>query len=554
MNWGLMYLHNKKMIGGEDFLKDQFFVYNGLYGIPSHCIWYCAPDKTKEIYQGISFRLWFYNELSGKLVYIEDFIIETSRFNVASQMYEIYATSVIFDDFITSTNLDSKVFTTNRRQPLSGQEIIKRLVESSFPRVRLSFNSNLVDIIKYFGYSFDLDFNALDLLTKICAENKWEWYLRGDGLFISHCLSVNDTNAVIKNPEPYSSKIIHFFNYKFVEMPTDTAQPGSWYGENGRVIWTRYIVGQDIGSMMGLMVENNRVNTLLEGSYLDTLFGIDDKYIIERQMKDYSQNFIIVGKIFGEYKDSNREEYEVPKFSGDVRNFTKWLRTREFKDKFTEKDHPLLYSENVRQTTPYAGDNVGIQYPQDDSHHILFSPYGKREDPLLGPAFYGFNETIPKRNSEKDYRLTLPGATIYIKEDGEIILEQVTATAGVPTGTGVYIKIAADGTITVDTDSSITIGESSTFINLGSGEVIKINADNSIDIDTSGVINIGANASVINLAGGAGGGVSRFTHKHNYAHLHKGGNMGIPIPPQDHIGLTIETDVTTDNTTITKVD
>jgi len=520
MNWALMYLHNKKLIGGEDFLKDQFFVYTGLYGIPSHCIWYCAPDKTKEIFQGMAFRLVFSNSLSNKIVYIEDFIIERTYYNVSTQMYEIHASSVIFGDFITSNYLISQVFTTNRTNPLSGKDIISKFVAASFPRLRVSFNSNLVDKIRYFGYSFDVDFNCLDLLTKICAENEWEWYLRGDALFVSNCLSVDKTDTIIKNPEAESSKIIHFFNYKYVEIPTDTAQPGSWYGENGRVIWVKYIVGEDIGSTMGLMVENNRTNTLLEGTYLDTIFGIDDKYIMERRLRDYSQKPVIVGKIFGEYKDSNREEYEVPKFSGDVRTFTKWLRKREFKTKFTQDDSPLIYSENVRQTTPYAGNNVGIQYPQDVSHHILFSPDGQREDPLVGPAFYGFNETIPKRNSEKDFRLTLPNATIYIKEDGEILLEQTAAAEAIPTGSGKYVKIAADGTINIDTD---------------------------------GTINIGANASAINFAGGAKA-LSHDTHTHNYMHLHKAGNMGIPIPPQDHIGGATATDATTDNTTKTKAD
>jgi hypothetical protein len=480
MNWGLMYLHNRKMIGGEDFLKDQFYVYSGLYGIPSHCIWYCAPDKTKEIFQGMAFRLWFNNELTSKLVYIEDFIIEKTYYNVATQMYEIHAISVVFDDFITTNNIDSKVFTRNRKKPLSGKEIIGRLVSSTFPRVRISFNSNLVDIIKYFGFSFDLDFTALDILTKICAENKWEWYLRGDALFISECFNVEGSNVIIKNPEAESSKTIHFFNYKYVELPTDTAQPGSLYGEHGRVIWVKYIVGQDVGTMMGLMVENNRVNTLLEGTYLDTLFGIDDKLIVERRMRDYSQNSIIVGKIFGEWIDTNIDEYEAPKFSGDVRTFTKWLRNREFKEKYTGDDSPLLYSENVRQTTPYAGDKVGIQYPQDSSHHVLFSPFGDREDPLVGPAFYGHNEKIPKRDSAKDYRLTLPGATIYIKEDGEIIIEQVTATEDVPTGTGSFIKILADGSINFHTkDKAGTIST-----NEGAIAVSTENHKHSIDTHT----------------------------------------------------------------------
>jgi len=466
MHWALVFLHNNKVIGEQDFLKDQFFVYNGLYGIPTHCIWYCAPDKTKQIYQGIAFRLAFYS-MGNRIIYIEDFVIERAHYNVSTQMYEIYAVSQVYTDFVMSDMLISKAFTTNRTQPISGKEVIKKIIESSFPRVQLYLNDNLVDRVKYFGFSFDLDFNCLDFITKICAENEWEWYLRGDALFVSECLQFEDSNVVIINPEPESSKIIHFFNYKYVEIPGETVQPGSWYGETGRVIWTTYICGGEIGGTIGLMIQNNRSDTLLEGAYLETLFGIDDKLIIQRQMKDYSQQTILVGKIFGKWSNNNRDEYEAPRFSGDVRKFTKWLRTREFKNKYSTDEDTLLYSENIRQTTPYAGNNVGIQYPQDESHHILISPSGDREDPLVGPAFFGFNEDIPKRDSNKDYRLQLPGAVIYIKEDGEIIIEQSGDGSSVPSGSGNYIKIGSDGTIYIDCSSQINIGDNSSAIQIG---------------------------------------------------------------------------------------
>lgn len=503
-----MFLHNEIIIGESDFHKDQFFVYSGLYGVPSHCKWWCAPDKTKEIYQGVVFRLSFYN-MANKIIYIEDFVVEKAHYDVTEQMYMIYAIGRSFYDFKTTDMLVPRVLTANREQPISGKQIITDIVEDSFPYLRYNFDKNLVDRIKYFDYSFDLHFNALDLLTKICAENEWEWFLRGDALFISECLAVENTNVVITSTEPESSKNVQFFSYKYVEIPGDTSQPGSWYGKNGRVLWVVYTCGGEIGGMMGMMIQNNRTDTLLEGEYLNTLFDIDDRLIIERKIRDYSQHPILVGKIFGEWSDTNKEHYQAPMFSGDIKSYTKWLRKRGFKNKYSGDESPLLYSVNVARTTPYAGNGVGIQYPELESHHILLSPAGDRENPLLGPAFYGKDETVPVRDSVKDFRLTLPGATIYIKEDGEILIEQTSDAEAVPSGSGKYVKIHADGTI---------------------------------DIDTDGTINIGASASAVNLAGG-GKKLTHAQHDHGYTHLHQTGNMGIPVPIQTHTpGVTVLTD------------
>jgi len=142
-------------------------------------------------------------------------------------------------------------------------------------------------------------------------------------------------------------------------------------------------------------------------------------------------------------------------------------------------------------TSPYAGNGVGLQFPQDKSHRILFTPFGYREYSLIGPAYWANEDVIPKRDSNKDYRLTLPNATIYIKENGEIIIEQSSDGGSVPSGSGNYIKISSSGEITIGANGNIIFDGATTKIQNGS-----------------------------NL-------LSHAIHKHMI------GNMGIPIPPHN---------------------
>ena len=44
-------------VGINDFIDDQLIIYSGLYSIPSYCIWYMAPDKTRSIYPSLIFKV-----------------------------------------------------------------------------------------------------------------------------------------------------------------------------------------------------------------------------------------------------------------------------------------------------------------------------------------------------------------------------------------------------------------------------------------------------------------------------------------------------------------
>ena len=422
MHWFLRLLENEQRIGEEDFLKDQFFVYEGMYGVPAFCIWWMAPDKTFQIYQGMAFKLCFYKG-AYDIYYAEDFIVKTAIYDNTNNLYKIYAIGTAYNDlftsdFIAATDLNKKDL------PISGKIVLENMIKGAFPYLDIWFDPELENKVGYFAISFDRDFSCLDLLSKICNENNWEWYLRSDAIFIRNNLHFKDKYITFTDIENESSKSIDFMNYKYIEMEADNAHPGSLYGKDYRVIWVTYNMGGGIGGIMGVMLEKNKERALSEEAYLDTLMNIPESLIYERKTKTYEQNSVIVGKIFGTHSTDNKDNYEAPIFSGDVRKYTKWLRKREFKKEYGIDEYPLRYNKNIIMSTPYAGNGVGLLFPQDESHRTLIAPDGDREEPIVGPAFFGFGDIVPKRTVVKDFRLQLPGGwCLYIKENGDTILQ-----------------------------------------------------------------------------------------------------------------------------------
>jgi hypothetical protein len=80
-----------------------------------------------------------------------------------------------------------------------------------------------------------------------------------------------------------------------------------------------------------------------------------------------------------------------------------------------------MLNKRVVRSSPYAGKDVGLQFPDEkDAVEMIVSPQDSQD---MGVAVGQiFQKTQPFRSSSKDFRLTLPNATIYIKENGEIII------------------------------------------------------------------------------------------------------------------------------------
>lgn len=417
MEWAIMFFHSGRIIGQRDFLRDQINVYVGMYGVPTHCVWWMAPDKTETIYQGLTFRLFLYGG-KGHVQYIEDFVVERAIYDSVNDMYKIYSISSIFHDLMTSGTFKAGKLTNNKDQPINALNVLKNVIGYLGLNV---IATNATERIGYFAFSFDPNFTYLDFITKICYDNKWEWYINGTTLFVSDYFYFKDQHIKMADVEEPVKKEINYGMLKHILVDGETCQPGSTYEDNQyRVLWVIYSVGGEISGLMSVMLQKIINKHLTENRYLNTLFEVSDRLILERKLNQIKQQEVILGKKYGEVTDDNRDDYEAPEFTGDYKSCPKSVKKRQFVERYTKDSPPIIYNKDVIQTSPYAGDGVGMLFPQDEAHHLLFSPYGDREDPLIGPAYWGFNEDVPKRDDKKDFRLQLPNntAVYYDSESG----------------------------------------------------------------------------------------------------------------------------------------
>jgi len=513
-NWIIDFADKQILIDTKDYLTDQISIYTGLYGIPSYCIWYMAPDKTKHLGAGLSFNITIHE--ATDISFNETFVIKSALFDVTKKKFRVYAESAIHTHLSKIIkSIPARVWASNRRQPISGKEIIKAVVEEATGGsvVVDSVSTKLIDLVKYVAVSFDRTFTVMDLITKICKENRWEWYLRGDLLLLGNALVVPNFELEYAPDEWFYFKNIRTINTTSASMRIKVCEPGYRYQNRSRLIWVQFNIGGKIGDQMTFMAWNHVGDYLKEETFISTLpEGVARNLGRARMLKNLNQDPIIIGKMFGDISAENVQKYEARTFGADVRNRTNDLNTHEFTTKYVGKQHMRRGAENVKISTPYAGDGVGVLYPQQESNAVLFSPDGSREMPIVGPRYYGVNEAVPLRSNAQDYRLQLPAAVIYIKEDGEIIIEQNSDATAVPNGTNASIKIASDGTISID--------------------------------------------GVKTLLEGGGYTLSHSNHTHGYQHIHGAGNLGITIPPQNHIGPGLDTDshLPTQGTTNTEGD
>jgi len=132
------------------------------------------------------------------------------------------------------------------------------------------------------------------------------------------------------------------------------------------------------------------------------------------------------------------------------------------------------------ESTPYAGDEVGVQYPKNIYAQVIaLAPDGKLDSAtIVGQMFH--KNVMPKRESENDYRLTLgDAATDYYSYENQGWLRYAANST----------IIGADNTITSNTNLVITdeVPNLSSYINCRVDEnnmgIIEMNVNPFVFID-----------------------------------------------------------------------
>jgi len=440
LKWTIEYLDVATLtpISSRNFPNDQLIVYQGFYGTPSYVIWYARPypDKPRQFKISSLFNLTLHT-IDHNAPLIQTFKVQSVVFDVSKKMWKVFAISSIWYNFSNTNSVQYFEY----QEEVSGIEVIKDAISSVFNSFEVNYDIKELDklaVIKYKYVAFDKETSIIDIISKICNENRWEWYLASDMLHVSPSLWLYPytkdrgklVTMVAKETEHIKDAVTWFFRTRTIDATG--AEPMTIFDES-RVIWVKYLLGESIGDMMTIMCQRNTGELIedypypyiSESTYNNTLSGIAKQLSLNRIYKSYAQMPVIAGRIFGSVSDTN--SYQTPKFSGDMIKLTKNWETRKY---FTENDYggidspkPVLYAEKPRITTPYAGDAVGMLFPQEENQHrLLFSPNGERDMPLVGPGFFAEDETIPTRASEKDFRLQLPDGTSVYCKDGETFI------------------------------------------------------------------------------------------------------------------------------------
>lgn len=455
--WGIQF-PGRIIIGFREFPEDQLIFYKGFYGVPSYLIWYARPWPDKpyitnvgEIFEFMMFEaprdFDEFGFTQKEPDFEDDMVVESISYDLTKQMYKIVAVSH-FWKILSTKRLIPHLEVGKQDTPISGIDVIKGLIETPNERkLKHSFVESEISkdpIVKYVHINVDPEVSALDLITKICLENGWEWYIgkgvikegfRTNVLYIGEKLVIPGIYGLPFNPEPEHSKTIETNRFKSITIESVWVDPMTIAGRpevDGRVVWIKVFLGNSGGLMTIMLHKIGKENSitgmktfhyLAENDYINMLDGLAKGWGEQRQWKIMRSFPVLMGKMYGEFGPDETDKYITPLFSADVDTRTKDLSTRTFKTEYSPGEQPYYQTKNNKITTPYAGNGVGVQYPQDESHRLLFAPDGERDVALVGSAYYGPGDEVPYRVTSKDYRLQFPDETVlYNQNDSKFLI------------------------------------------------------------------------------------------------------------------------------------
>ena len=464
--WAIRY-PNGRITGYRTWEKDQIIFYNGMFSVPTYFIWYLAPDKgAGTIDVGNMFEFMVFEAPQPKEYkdpdYTSDFIVENIIFDLKRKCFKVTCINY-FWKILSTKRLLSSIWVGKRDSPANGFETIKRLLEIGWRdqerMAQISANAIIMknSNVQYSVISANPEVSILDIIGKICVDNGWEWYLGHGGMsgespaarsrintiYIGKKIRVDNRWALPFNIEDEHCQRIE--NSSYITLTTESiwCEPLLLFGKpiEGRVIWTKMYIN-NAGCLMTLMIQKAQNQApggpfigLTEEEFIMTLdAGYGRDISLSKIWKSMRSFAVLIGKMYGEIPDEGINRYESPKWSGDLKEHSKDLNHRDFITEHNEDYNPITFLKNTKLTTPFAGDGVGVLYPQVPGYKTLLVPDGEREVALLGPGYFGPNDEVPVRLSEKDFRLQMPNNSMlyYDEAHGNWILagNKITLTIG----------------------------------------------------------------------------------------------------------------------------
>jgi len=269
---------------------------------------------------------------------------------------------------------------------------------------------------------FSIRGNFLDYIAEFCRRHREELYINSDSVSIGKIITLNTDpkwvymtdNFVIKKEGIYNY-FIHTLNrtgYLPGTLIRDTRSGISRVYYTSMLCWqgkwttTMYSAPNDVGIIRNVSDKLGKPQWISEDMVADTIidtpFGINSHK--DRLSFDRPNWATYVGESTGDDVDDPNGSKTIADINiGEREDIRNMLLAESVVPRKTNKGHT------------YAGNSVGQQFPENKGvMGINVSHVGEIYNSIEVAQLYKTGDRPPKRNSNKDYRLTFPdGTTIY---------------------------------------------------------------------------------------------------------------------------------------------
>lgn len=401
---------------------DDIVVFSGMYGVEDYMLWYVHKDLVSYNFAGYSVELKLYLNGDPKSCYFRDRyrIVDVSDdFGVETDRKLVYA---IQEDYakLKTLLIDAGVTTLEYKETRTPEDVLREVLEKNgiFPVIFCEHDDPNYKSFKfeYCNLSLDPSWTVGDFIKYIAEENNFEWTIKFGILFIGPELKtyklLNATKDFINRNVDNISKNYFTVKLGFAATPLNVL----YYQElkesdkltDMRCVWAKHWVGTG-GDLtkgcfvpVGTKIGREFYERCLEGE----IEKLNAKFLFSKEVK-YKP--IQIGRIVEDEGES--ETADFVSITKKIENYaTKTPRNIQI-----ETEEPVYGLFKVGRTTPYLDDMFGIFFPiandlTKTANQLLFSPYNRIEQSILGPYVMGNGDTgfiIPAKNP-KDFRLQLP--------------------------------------------------------------------------------------------------------------------------------------------------
>lgn len=273
--------------------------------------------------------------------------------------------------------------------------------------------------------------NSLDTIDKIAVDNGLEYFYGDNEIYIGKQIN----NHIPGTPIPDK------FKYNDSNMYNNTSFQNAFKYKLPYPPYTEMNISVDSGGFPDTMP--------LPGTVIE-LFGFPRRIIynnISFNSKGSYSSFITIETVSvsktlmykllpdkARRKLSTELDYKIPDIMfGKVKKYMNMASesSRQFTDfnvQYNNSDpEELAFDDSITKfpvtyfSTPYAGEQVGVQYPENlEAAVVAVCPDGKNESMTSVGQIYQ-NRKAPKRDEKKDYRLTVPNAgTVYYDQSKKV--------------------------------------------------------------------------------------------------------------------------------------